>query len=668
MTTATIKQEIAALRTIIKQHNYQYYVLNAPTITDAAFDMLLRRLQLLEQAHPDFTSSKSPTQTVGVQAQQQFNKITHLSPMLSLDNAFSKNEVADFAQKLADRLAITTDLEYVCEPKIDGIAVNLRYEYGELTQGATRGNGSIGEDISANLKAISSIPQRLSGKNIPALVEIRGEVYMSYAALTSLNNSARATGNKLFANTRNAASGSLRQLDVNITAARSLSFFSYGIGYIQQDDQPFNKHSEILAQLQSWGIPVNPIMAIVTSINEGMAFFTSLADKRDNLPYAIDGVVYKVNNLALQKQLGATTRSPRWAIAHKFFASEALSQIQCVEFQVGRSGILTPVAHLTPTIVGGVTITKATLHNMAEITRKDIRINDIVTIRRAGDVIPEIIGPVLAERPVTVTVINLPTYCPACNTVIKPQLAAAYCTAGLSCPAQLKRAIQHFACRNAMNISGLGPQLTELLLKHQVITDVADLYALTLNKIVDLPQLGKKTAIKLLQSIAQSKNTTFARFLYGLGIPQVGEVTARNLAASYNNITTLSAADIAELQQITDIGLTVATAITNFLTTAANQQTIAKLLTAGITWHSTPITGKLALTGQSFAITGTLSSMTRAQAQELLVSMGARLVTHIAKQTDYLIVGQNPGTKLERAQQLGVKILTEDQFVSLSTV
>lgn len=663
------QQRIIELRQIIDKHNYYYYVLDNPQVPDAEYDRLLRELQALENQYPDLITPNSPTQRVGTTPASAFKQVRHEVPMLSLENSFTADETRAFARRIQVRLQDGSHIDFVCEPKLDGLAVSLIYEQGQLVRAATRGDGTTGEDITANIRTIKSVPLHLLGTDYPEHLEVRGEVYLPLAGFEQLNIEATKRGEKVFVNPRNAAAGSLRQLDPNITAQRPLAIFFYGLGKVQ--GQTFVKrHSEVLAKLPQWGLRVCPEWRLVNGIEGCLSYHEQILAKRDGLAYEIDGVVYKVDRFDLQEQLGFVSRAPRWAVAHKFPAREELTKIREVEFQVGRTGVLTPVARLEPVFVGGVTVSNATLHNMDEITRKDIKIGDTVIVRRAGDVIPEVISVVLQNRPADVKPVILPSHCPVCGSdVIRPEgEAAARCTGGLFCNAQRKEAIKHFASRRAMDINGLGDKLVDQLVDVGLVHHVADLYHLNKQPLVKLERFGDKSADNLLSAIENSKSTTLPRFIHALGIREVGEATAQNLAAHFIELEAIMHADMNELQTVRDIGPNVAEQIYTFFRQEHNLEIIAKLLKAGIHWpkpQSAQTKHTLPLAGQSFVLTGTLKHMTREQAKERLQQLGGIVSGSVSNKTSYVIAGADAGSKLTKAQVLGIKIIDETAFLEL---
>jgi DNA ligase (NAD+) len=661
--------KIEKLREQLRQHAHSYYVLDAPEIPDAEYDRLFRELEKLESEHPELVTADSPTQRVGAQPLASFSQVKHRIPMLSLGNVFSDEELFAFDKRIRDRLKNDAVIEYAAEPKLDGLAVSIVYQDGLLAQAATRGDGTTGEDVTHNVKTIQSIPLKLSGKNYPALLEVRGEVYMPKKGFDALNTKARKLGEKTFANPRNAAAGSLRQLDPRIAARRPLAMYCYAVGFHEGGTLP-DTHSAMLQQLGSWGLPVCAESDIVDGVEGCLKYYYDIHNKRDRLPYDIDGVVYKVNSFGLQKELGFVARAPRWAVAHKFPAQEELTTITDVEFQVGRTGALTPVARLEPVSVGGVTVSNATLHNMDEIERKDIRIGDRVVVRRAGDVIPEVVSAVVAERKGAEKRILLPELCPVCQSAIEriEGEAVARCTGGLYCKAQRSEAIKHFASRKAMDIDGLGEKLVEQLVDAGLVDTVADIYSLQLDDLIALERMGEKSAENLLAAIKKSKTPTLARFIYALGIREVGEATAMNLAATYSDIASLAKASLEELQDIQDIGPIVAQHIINFFAQAHNREVIEALASAGIAPQSVTVSTDMKfapLAGKTFVITGTLSSMSRDEAKAFLLQKGAKVTGSVSAKTDYLLAGENAGSKLTKAEKLGVKIISEQDLAGM---
>ncbi|MFA6971228.1 MAG: NAD-dependent DNA ligase LigA [Gallionella sp.] len=667
---AGVASRIAQLCSEIEQHNYRYYVLDDPSIPDAEYDKLFRELQTLEAAHPELLTLDSPTQRVGGTPLKSFAEVSHRTPMLSLNNAFSLDEVRAFDARIREALGIDT-VEYAVELKFDGLAINLSYRNGLFVQGATRGDGSAGEDVTENLRTVRAIPLRLrdaSGRDLTADVEVRGEVLMFKRDFEQLNARQRANGEKEFVNPRNAAAGSLRQLDSRITATRRLSFYAYGLGICEGVDLP-GRHDQQMAQLALWGVPVAGHRRVVQGVDGLLEFYREIGEQRAALPFAIDGVVYKVNDLSLQQQLGFVARAPRFAIAHKFPAEEAMTTLLDIDVQVGRTGALTPVARLAPVFVGGVTVTNATLHNEDEIRRKDVRIGDTVIVRRAGDVIPEVAGVVLARRPADAREFAMPVVCPVCGSHVSREAdeAAVRCTGGLFCPAQRKQALLHFAGRRAMNIDGLGDKLVEQLVDANLVNTPADLYKLGMSGIVSLARMGEKSALNLLDAIDNSRNTTLARFIFALGIRNVGEATAKDLAQHFGSLDNLMTADSERLQQVSDVGPVVAESMAEFFAEAHNLSVIEQLRAAGVHWdeHEPQPETPRPFTGKTFVLTGTLATLSRQQAQAALEALGAKVSGSVSKKTDYVVAGSESGSKLERALQLGVTVLNEDEFLLL---
>lgn len=658
-----IQSEIRHLREEIEKHNYQYYVLDAPIISDAEFDRLFKRLQELETAHPALITPDSPTQRVGGSPLKVFAQVQHAIPMLSLENAFDDDDIAAFDRRIHERLKIQADIEYCCEPKLDGVAMSIRYENGLLVQAATRGDGMTGEDVTENIKTIRMVPLKLHGTHFPRVLEVRGEVFMPKKGFMKLNAEAVKRGEKVFANPRNAAAGSIRQLDSRITANRPLEIYFYGVGQVEGAKLP-RDHSNILSALANWGLRVNPLIRVVRGATGCIEYYQYIGQQRVGLPYEIDGVVYKVNSLAQQEQLGFVTRAPRWAIAHKFPAEEVQTVIEAVEFQVGRTGAITPVARLKPVHVAGVIVSNATLHNMDEVNRKDVRIGDTVIIRRAGDVIPELVSVIKDKRPDSAKKIALPKHCPVCHSVVEQVEgeAVARCTAGLFCAAQRKEAIKHFASRRAMDIEGLGDKLVEQLVDTNLISTVADIYDLTQEQLENLERMGTKSALNLLEQIEKSKTTTLPRFLYALGIREVGEATAKQLALHFKTLDALENATEEDLQAVPDIGPVVAAHVAHFFQESHNRKVISKLIAVGVHWPAVKSEKNLPLAGKTFVITGTLSSMSRDEAKEHLEKLGAKVSGSVSNKTSYVVVGADPGSKFEKAKELNITILDEEAF------
>lgn len=662
-----VAHKVEKLRAELNEHNYRYYVLDEPNVPDAEYDRLLRELQKLEEQYPALVTPDSPTQRVGATPAKEFNEVQHTVPMLSLDNAFDDEEVLAFDKRVHDRLGTHETVEYICEPKLDGVAISLVYTNGVLTRAATRGDGVTGEDITSSIRTIPSVPLHLRGKHYPKFLDVRGEIYIPKAEFEKLNARLSKQNEKTFVNPRNAAAGSLRQLDPQITASRPLAFFAHGLGKVSGEIIA-NRHSKMLEQLREWGLRSCPEIRVVKGIEGCLTYYQQMQKKRDKLPYEIDGVVYKVDSIDLQERLGFVARAPRWAIAHKFPAQEELTKILAIEFQVGRTGALTPVARLEPVFVGGVTVSNATLHNMDEIARKDVRVGDTVIIRRAGDVIPEVVSVVKNRRPAHTKSVKLPTHCPVCGSdVIKPEgEAAARCIGELYCPAQRKEAIKHFASRKAMNIEGLGDKIVEQFADEGLIKNVADLYSLKQSQLETLERMGEKSAANLCEAIENSKTTTLPRFLYGLGIRDVGETTASNLALYFRDLESLMHADEETLQAVPDIGPIVAANVAAFFRQSHNLEIIHRLIEQGVHWPtvSAPV-GKQPLANKTFVLTGTLESMSRDEATARVQKLGAKVSGSVSKKTSYVVAGSDPGSKLKNAEKLGVPILEEKEFLKL---
>ena len=669
----TAADRIDALREQINDHNYRYYALDEPAIPDAEYDKLMRELQQLEAANPELISSDSPTQRVGAAPLSGFDEVQHELPMLSLDNAMNEEEFRAFYQRVKDRLKISDDVELVFEPKLDGLAVSLLYENGQLVRAATRGDGSTGEDITTNVRTIQNVPLKLSDKAAayPERIEIRGEVYMPKAGFEEYNRKAREADEKVFANPRNAAAGSLRQLDSRITAKRPLEFCAYSVGVVSEEFELPASHREVLDVIRLWGIKINPETRVASGVEAALECYQSLAEKRMGLDYEIDGTVFKVNDLALQQQLGFVARAPRWAIAFKFPAVEQMTRLLGVDFQVGRTGALTPVARLEPVQVAGVTVSNATLHNMDEIARLGVRVGDMVVIRRAGDVIPQVVSIVESERPQQTEAIEMPSSCPVCDSHVEKVEgeAVSRCTGGLVCAAQRKEAIKHFASRKALDVEGLGDKLVEQLVEASLIDSVDDLFHLTLEQLSGLERMGQKSAQNVLDALEKSKATTLARFLYALGIREVGVVTAQNLASHFGFLQSIMDASLEQLLEVQDVGAVVAEHVMNFFAEEHNRTVIEQLQKAGVHWdESEPVVaaeGELPLDGQVVVITGTLSMLTRDQAKAHLQALGAKVTGSVSAKTDFLVAGEKAGSKLAKANQLEVPVKDEAALVEL---
>ncbi|HEY4127540.1 MAG TPA: NAD-dependent DNA ligase LigA [Gammaproteobacteria bacterium] len=677
-------KRIQTLRTELRHHNHRYYVLDDPEVPDAEYDKLMRELQALEAEHPELITADSPTQRVGAAPLDAFDEVRHTVPMLSLVNAFEGQDVQEFDQRIRERLEVK-EVDYTAEPKLDGLAISLRYEDGKLVRGATRGDGSTGEDVTSNVRTLKSIPLQLLGKGWPEVLEVRGEVFMPKQGFEDLNKRLAKLGEKTYVNPRNTAAGSLRQLDPRITAERPLEFYGYGLGEVRPDNLP-KRHSAVLEQLREWGLRVNREIKKVKGAEGCLEYYGAIGKKRASLPYEIDGVVYKVDRLDWQRELGFVARAPRWAVAHKFPAEEQMTRLKSVDFQVGRTGALTPTARLEPVFVGGTTVSNATLHNMDEIERKDIRIGDMVIVRRAGDVIPEVAGVVLAKRPKDAKKVKLPKACPVCGSeVVRPEgEAVARCSGGLFCAAQRKELIRHFAARRAMDIEGLGDKLIDQLIEKVLVENPADIYKLDMKTFSELERMGDKSAQNIIDAIEKSKATTLARFLYALGIPDVGETTAADLARHFRSLEPLQEAAIAYekqrlkhaellpkdaekllkelgLRKVEGIGPVVAEQIGAFFNQPGNRKVIERLVKAGVHWPAAAkaAAGSQNLAGKTLVLTGTLPTMTRDQAKDLILSHGGKVAGSVSKKTDYVVAGSEAGSKLSDAQKLGIVILDE---------
>ena len=681
-----VSRHMQELRDAIELHNIRYYELNAPTIPDADFDKLFRALEELEQRYPQFITPDSPTQRVGAPPLKAFSRIVHRTPMLSLSNAFTEEEVDAFDRRVRQSLGIV-HVEYAVEPKFDGLAISLCYENGMLVSGATRGDGYVGEDVTLNLKTIRSIPLGLkgtgSGGGIPSFLEVRGEVLMLKADFERLNRQQREKDEKTFINPRNAAAGSLRQLDPRITANRRLRFFAYGIGVCEGGNVPHDTHSRLLDYLSSLRFPVMRERRTVTGVAGLLEYHREISGLREQLPYDIDGTVYKVNDLEYQEKLGFVSRAPRFALAHKFPAQEATTELLGIDVQVGRTGALTPVARLRPVFVGGATVTNATLHNEDEIRRKDVMIGDQVTVRRAGDVIPEVVAVQKESRAPNAKPFAMPSHCPVCGsrTIRLPGETLTRCTGGLFCPAQRKQAILHFASRRAMNIHGLGDKLVDHLVDNAIIRTPADLYKLGLAALAALDRMGEKSAGNIINAIEKSKDTTLARFIYSLGIRNVGETTARDLARYFGGLDLLMDADVETLQQVPDVGPVVAQSIADFFGERHNREVVEQLRAAGIHWkedagmrtaghpagsaHTEAGTESSKIAGRIFVLTGTLPHLSREEAREKIEAMGGKIAGSVSKKTDYVVAGADPGSKYDKALELGVAVLDEADLIRL---
>jgi DNA ligase (NAD+) len=661
------KKRVLELREQLEYHNYRYHVLDDPEIPDSAYDRLMGELIELEQKYPEWQSDNSPTQKVGGYVARTFSEAVHRIPMRSLGNAFSDQEVINFDRRVRELVELEEgEVEYVAEPKLDGLAVSLRYENGWLVQAATRGDGRTGENITHNMRTVLGDKTQLKTSKAPEILEVRGEVFMRKDDFESLNNAHRRQGLKIFVNPRNAAAGGLRQLDPVVTASRPLSFYCYSLGEVRGANLP-DTHLESMQWIKSLGLPVTDLLESVKGAEGCISYYRKLQRQRDSLPYDIDGVVYKVSRMDWQDNMGFTAKAPRWAIAHKFPAQEEMTQVDNIEIQVGRTGAITPVARLTPVFVGGVTVSNATLHNRKEIERLDVRVGDCVIVRRAGDVIPEIVSVIHSRRPENTEPFRFPETCPVCQSeiVYEGEGIIARCSGGLFCDAQKKESILHFASRKAMDIEGLGDKLVDQLVTEKLIDDVADLYSLTTVQIADLDRMAEKSATNLIGAIEKSKDTTLARFLYALGIPLVGETTAELLSESLLTLQGITDASEQELQEIPDIGPMVANSIRTFFKQAHNQEVIEKIVHAGVSWprpEKPRINSDSMFSGKTVVLTGTLG-MARSEAKVLLQSLGAKVTGSVSKNTDFVIAGQDAGSKADKAEQLGVEILDESQFM-----
>ncbi len=665
--SAAPAQRVRKLHALIEQHNYRYYVLDEPTVSDFEYDQLMRELQQLEADHPELLTADSPTQRVGAAPSSAFQAVRHPAPMLSLENAFSAEDVEAFDRRVRERLGTGDDVRYMAEPKLDGLAVSVLYEDGVLVRAATRGDGEQGEEITANMRTLRSVPLRLLGK-APRVLEARGEVYMPVAGFARLNAEQLARNQKPFVNPRNAAAGSLRQLDSRITASRPLEICFYALGQLQ-GRPAFTTHGEALEALHDWGLRTSPEAREVVGLAGCLAYYQQLQARRESLPYQIDGVVYKVNDVAMQELLGFVSRAPRWAIAHKFPAEEATTILRAVDFQVGRTGALTPVARLEPVLVGGATVSNATLHNMDEIARKDVRIGDAVVVRRAGDVIPEVVRPLIDRRPADTAHILLPTHCPVCGSRVErvEGQAVARCTGALRCRAQRQEALRHFAARRALNIDGLGEVVIGQVVERDLVQSPADLYGLSWEVLAELPRMGEKSARNLVEAIQGSRATTLPRFLFALGIPEVGEATAAGLARHFGALDAVMDATPEQLEQTPDVGPVIAAHVAEFFADPLNRQIVGQLRAQGVHWTEGKPTRRdlLPLAGKVFVLTGTLPHLSREEAKQLLEAQGAKVSGSVSARTHYVVAGEEAGSKLAKAQQLGIAVLEESGLRAL---
>ena len=667
----SIEQQLTELRTTLRHHEYLYHVMDAPEVPDAEYDRLLRELRELEAQHPDLITPDSPTQRVGAAPLSAFTQIRHEVPMLSLDNVFDEESFLAFNKRVQDRLKSTDALSYCCELKLDGLAVSILYENGVLIRAATRGDGTTGEDITSNVRTIRAIPLKLHGDNIPARLEVRGEVFLPQAGFEKINEEARRTGGKIFANPRNAAAGSLRQLDPRITAKRPLTFFCYGVGILEGGELP-RSHLERLQQFKRWGLPVSDRIRICDTPQAVLDFYHKVAEDRPQLGFDIDGVVIKVDSLDLQEQLGFVARAPRWAVAFKFPAQEQMTWVRDVEFQVGRTGAITPVARLEPVHVAGVLVSNATLHNADEIARLGLKIGDKVVIRRAGDVIPQVVNVIESERPAETRDVEFPTHCPVCGSDVErvEGEAVTRCTGGLICGAQRKESLKHFVSRRAMDVDGMGDKIIDQLVEKEYVHTPADLFRLTAGKLTGLDRMGPKSAQNIVNALEKSKETTFARFLYALGIREVGEATAAGLAAYFGTLEALIAASIDELQKVPDVGIVVATHLRHFLDEESNREVIRQLVEeVGIHWAAPVVVNAEEIdspfAGKTIVLTGSLSQMSRDDAKAALLALGAKVAGSVSKKTDLVIAGEAAGSKLAKAQELGIAVIDEAEMIRL---
>ena len=665
-----IIEQLALIKTTIAEYNYQYYVLDNPSVPDAEYDRQMQALQRIELEYPELLTDDSPSQKVGDIPLPEFKQVEHEVPMLSLDNAFDRESFLAFEKRMQDRIKDDSEISYSCEPKLDGLAVSLLYENGKLVRGATRGDGRTGENITANVRTIRNIPLVLRGSDYPERLEVRGEVIMTRDGFIKLNKTQLEQDKKAFANPRNAAAGSLRQLDSRITAKRPLLFFTYSLGLVENEQYPLaDTHSARLRQLSEWGLPLSKELDVAQGAEACLDYYQHIGEIRDSLNYDIDGVVFKADNIELQQELGFVARAPRWAIAHKFPAQEEMTVVQDVEFQVGRTGAITPVARLEPVFVGGVTVSNATLHNQDEIQRLGLKIGDTVIIRRAGDVIPQVVSVIVDKRPADARDIVFPETCPMCDSAIEKleDEAVARCTGGLYCGAQLKESMKHFASRKAFDIDGLGDKIIDQLVDQKLVKTPADFFKLELIQISNLERMGEKSAANLIQSLENSKQTTLAKFMYSLGIREVGEATATNLAAHYCELDAIKQADLESLQEVSDVGTIVAQHLVNFFAEEHNVQVIDDLLAAGIHWPKIEKVevSSLPLAGQTFVLTGTLAQMDRNTAKATLQGLGAKVAGSVSAKTSCVVAGEKAGSKLAKAEELGVKVMTEQDMLDL---
>jgi DNA ligase (NAD+) len=663
-----VRQRAAELRADLDRHKYRNQVHDDTEIPDSGYDRLLVELRELEAQHPELVVPESPTQRVGGAAVDAFGQVRHRVPMLSLDNAFERADVEAFDRRTREKLELEGEVSYACEPKLDGLAVSLTYRSGSLEVAATRGDGAVGEDVTHNIRTIKTVPLRLAGEGHPELIEVRGEVFISIPAFHDMNRVAEEKGEKVFVNPRNAAAGSLRQLDPKLAASRPLEVFFYGIGLVEGRRMP-GRHSEILDVLRGWGLRTSPEARVALGVSGILDYYDAMARKRPVLRYQIDGVVYKVDSTDQQRELGFVARAPRWAIAHKFPAEEVMTRVHAIEWQVGRTGALTPVARLEPVFVGGATVANATLHNIDELQRKDVRVGDTVVLRRAGDVIPEVVRVIPEKRPEAAERVNLPERCPVCGSDVErvEGESVARCTGALVCPAQLKESLRHFASRRAMDIEGLGAKIVEQLVDAGLVKDAADLYRLDAGRLAGLDRMGEKSAANLEAALTRSKSTTFARFLFALGIRDVGEATADAIARHFRTLDALRAASPEVIEEVPDVGPVTAAHVQAFLAESRNARVIESLVGLGVEWPEVAATGggSRELAGKTFVLTGRLSAMSRDEAGDLIRGRGGNVSGSVSKKTDYVVAGEDAGSKLKKANELGVAVLDEGAFLSL---
>ena len=666
--TDALQRQVARLRADIDRHNYRYHVLDDPEVSDAEYDRLMTELRRLESDNPELVVPDSPTQRVGGTPVAAFAQVQHRVPMLSLDNAFEREDVIAFDRKVRERLETEREIDYACEPKLDGLAVSLTYRQGSLEVAATRGDGSIGEDVTHNIRTIQSVPLRLAGSGHPDLLEVRGEVVMSIPGFREMNRKAAEKGEKTFVNPRNAAAGSLRQLDPRLAASRPLEIFFYSAGVVEGRKMP-GRHSDTLVLLRKWGLRTSPESRVVQGVEGLLAYYEDVGNRRSSLRYQIDGVVYKVDELQLQRELGFVARAPRWAVAHKFPADEEMTRVRAVEWQVGRTGALTPVARLDPVFVGGATVSNATLHNIEELQRKDVRIGDTVVLRRAGDVIPEVVKVMVEQRPPGALPVELPAKCPICGSDVEREEgeAIARCTGALVCPAQLKESLRHFASRRAMDIEGLGNKLVDQLVESGLVKDAADLFRLRAAQLSELDRMGDKSAAKLAEALERSKTTTLTRFLFALGIRDVGEATAESLVNHFRSLKALREAGVEAIEEVQDIGPITAAHVRAFMDESRNAGVIDQLVELGVRWPETAAqtTKGGPLEGKTFVLTGRLASLSRDEAGDLIRGAGGTVSGSVSKKTDFVVAGDEAGSKLKKANDLGLKILEEKEFLKL---